>query len=198
MLLGVGEEDAVMMMMMMMSVEKMRVSVAEVAGMSNDDGEKAAANFPGQDSMRPRTTTTTTTQRRAVSQYIEFKPLRGAIDEVGRDSAGFWHRGAAWWALMSAFWSATSDEGRVGEYVADWMEAHKKLADGMKREGVYGGQYAGYVNHDGHSSVSEELEAYYGAHTARMEQIRKRWDPHGRFKHGRWCRAARTGACTIT
>jgi hypothetical protein len=115
---------------------------------------------------------------------------------VDRDEAGFWHRDANWWALMSGFWHSENEPSRVEEYKDYWRRAHKALVDGLTAEDAYAGQYVGYVNHDGHASMRAEMEAYYGGHADKVEQIRKRWDPDQQFSHSRWCRQKE--GCTIT
>jgi hypothetical protein len=129
-------------------------------------------------------------------RYIEFKPLQGAIASVPRERAGFWHREARWWALMSGFWHSSLSQTKVDRYVEHWHDAHAELVDGFRREHAYAGQYVGYVNHDRHASLRAELEAYYGGHVDQIQAIREKWDPERLFSHSRWCR--RKEGCTIT
>lgn len=112
--------------------------------------------------------------------YLELKPLGGAIAEVKASESAFWHRQASWWGLFQTFWPWWEE---AEEHIERSAQAYGRMVAGMQQQGVYGGQYVGYVDHDGAPSRGQELRNYYGDNLERIQDIRRKWDPSGVFRH---------------
>ena len=99
---------------------------------------------------------------------ISIDALGGAVDDVGASDTAFGHRGA----LTTVQYTATFDSGpatAATSYVRGFRSAMTP---------TWGdGAYVNYAD----ASLTDYLQAYFGANAARLAQVRSTYDPHGFF-----------------
>ena len=92
----------------------------------------------------------------------------GAIADVPPEATAAYHRRAKALLQLDGYWTAPDDAAPT----IAWVRAlRERLAPATL------GAYAGYRDAD----LPDPAAAYYGANTPRLEEIRRKWDPAGRF-----------------
>lgn len=112
-------------------------------------------------------------------RYVEFKPLGGAIGNLGQNATAFWHRNALWWSLSSHSYMSKDKSDHVRDLLHSSRHGHDRFIAEMGA--AYQGGYAGYI--DRSNSSARDLERYYGKNGARISQIKHFRDPHNLFRN---------------
>jgi hypothetical protein len=95
--------------------------------------------------------------------------MGGKIEEQGPEDTAFWHRKARFLWEVKAIW-ANNDQLLQN---VNWGYA---LGEAMKPHDV--GAYVNYID----PLLTNWKQEYYGGNYARLERIKKEWDPNGHFK----------------
>jgi hypothetical protein len=103
-----------------------------------------------------------------VESGIFFYPVDGAAADVPASASAWAHRDARWLVGYHGSWKDSDDDDRLRRWV-----------DGAHGAGGEGAPSGAYLNFD--SSDAPPGSAGYGAHFARLLEIKRRYDPHNLF-----------------
>jgi hypothetical protein len=94
-------------------------------------------------------------------RYTEFKPLRGAIQNLSKNESAFWHRDALWWSLSSVFLRRDSSPDDATAILRNSRQYHTQFLTDMGEN--YAGGYASYIDHGKWPAI--DRSTYYGTQT---------------------------------
>ena len=104
--------------------------------------------------------------------YSPIAQLSGAIDRVASDATAYVHRDALFSIQYLSYWSQR-DSRHVVDANLNWI---RRFYAAM-RPYVSGFAYQNYIDPD----LEDWKHAYYGANLPRLVEIKRTYDPHGRF-----------------
>ncbi|WP_261164623.1 FAD-binding oxidoreductase [Microbacterium sp. Marseille-Q6965] len=159
------------------------VSYPEILGdMPPFDPERPAPGFVGGNSLMPElgddTIDRLTAFREAQPASVLFlRSLGGAYGDVASDATAFAAREATWFVMAGAFEGPHVDDAERARVAADWAA--------IAREGV--GVYGNFLN-----STDPALAAtlYPATTMARLERVKRAWDPENVFRRNHNVRPA--------
>jgi FAD/FMN-containing dehydrogenase len=98
--------------------------------------------------------------------------LGGAVARIAPDATAFPHRRALATVQILASWSATAPAA-VADQSRAWLRGYRDTL----RAAIGRGAYVGYIDAD----LADWQSAYYGANYARLQQVKKTYDPSDVF-----------------
>jgi FAD/FMN-containing dehydrogenase len=98
--------------------------------------------------------------------------LGGAVARIAPDATAFPHRRALATVQLLASWSATAPAA-VADASRAWLRGYRDTL----RAAIGRGGYVGYIDPD----LADWQSAYYGANYARLQQVKKTYDPENVF-----------------
>ena len=109
-------------------------------------------------------------QSRTSSAALLFDSYGGAVNRVPADATAFVHRDALCCIQYLAYFTSPSAEGRTRRWIDS---AWRSLQPYVSKQA-----YQGYIDPD----LANWEKAYYGANYARLQRVKKKYDPDFRFR----------------
>jgi hypothetical protein len=103
---------------------------------------------------------------------IAFDAYGGAINRVPASATAFVHRGALCCAQYSVSYDITDSAAQAKEHQA-WIEQYRSALQPYVADDAY----QNYID----PTLSNPLNAYYGNNLARLQAVKKKWDPNDDF-----------------
>jgi FAD/FMN-containing dehydrogenase len=105
----------------------------------------------------------------AVNSTVHLYPINGACQDVAPDATAFGHRDASYAMVIAGMWPDPADNQANTQWVRDYYSAIAPLS-----------QEGGYVNFAS-SDDQSKVAANYGVNYARLQEVKRRYDPHNVF-----------------
>ena len=104
-----------------------------------------------------------------VNSTVHLYPINGACHDVAADATAFGHRDATYAVVMAGMWPDPADNEAHTQWVKDYDKAIAPHSQG--------GGYINFASGDDQSKVA----ANYGANYARLQEVKRRYDPNNLF-----------------
>ena len=104
-----------------------------------------------------------------VNSTVHLYPINGACHDVAADATAFGHRDATYAMVIAGMWPDPVDNEANTQWVRDYYAAISPLS-----------QPGGYVNFAS-SDDQSKVAANYGANYARLQEVKRRYDPDNFF-----------------
>jgi FAD/FMN-containing dehydrogenase len=104
------------------------------------------------------------------SGAVLLDPYGGALNRVAPHATAFVHRDQLYSAQMLAYWGSADEAAAAGTWLDELDAALAPHASGQA--------YQNYID----PGLRGWEQAYYGQNLARLQSIKRTWDPHGVFR----------------
>ena len=105
-----------------------------------------------------------------VNSTMHLYPINGACHDVASDATAFGHRDATFAAVIAGMWPDPADNEAHTKWVKDYYAA-------IEPHSAPGG-YVNFASSDDQDKVAEN----YGANYARLQEVKRRYDPDNLFR----------------